>query len=149
MTTPGSATSLPGFQRVFPHDEACAKYVESLRWPNGFACLKCGWQGAPYRFGTRRSVVIEVDDRHDALAFDCDPDKAEAHLPMIYLVSGNLKPWLTGTRHGVSQRHLPAYLNEFVFRFNRRSYRINAFNPCSSWPCTRFHRLTLPTDGRP
>ena len=32
-----------------------------------------------------------------------------------------------GTHHGVSQQHLPAYLNEFVFRFNRRSYSMTAF----------------------
>jgi hypothetical protein len=28
----------------------------------------------------------------------------------------------------VSQQHLPAYLNEFVFRFNRRFYPMTAFN---------------------
>lgn len=51
-----------------------------------------------------------------------DPAKAEAHLPMIHLVFSNLKTWLDGTHHGVSQQHLQAYLNEFVFRFNRRFY---------------------------
>jgi len=30
--------------------------------------------------------------------------------------------------HGVSQQHLQAYLNEYVFRFNRRFYPFNAFN---------------------
>jgi len=30
--------------------------------------------------------------------------------------------------HGVSQQHLQAYLNEFVFRFNRRFYPMTAFN---------------------
>ena len=29
--------------------------------------------------------------------------------------------------HGVSAKHLQAYLNEFTFRFNRRSYPFNAF----------------------
>ena len=29
--------------------------------------------------------------------------------------------------HGVSPKHLQAYLNEFVFRFNRRFYPFNAF----------------------
>ena len=32
-----------------------------------------------------------------------------------------------GAHHGVSQQHLPAYLNEFVFRFNRRFYPMTAF----------------------
>lgn len=65
---------------------------------------------------------------HDALALRGDPEKAEAHLPMIHLVFGNLKAWLSGTHHGVSQQHLQAYLNEFVFRFNRRFYPMTAFN---------------------
>ena len=40
----------------------------------------------------------------------------------------NLKSWLLGTHHGVSHRHLQAYLNEFVFQFNRRFYPMTAFN---------------------
>jgi hypothetical protein len=40
----------------------------------------------------------------------------------------NLKTWLLGTHHGVSPHHLQAYLNEFVFRFNRRFYPMTAFN---------------------
>ncbi len=35
-------------------------------------------------------------------------------------VFGNLKTWLRGTFHGVSPKHLQRYLDEFVFRFNRR-----------------------------
>ena len=65
---------------------------------------------------------------HDALALKGDPSKAEAHLPMIHLVFSNLKTWINGTHHGVSQQHLQAYLNEFVFRFNRRFYPMNSFN---------------------
>lgn len=32
-----------------------------------------------------------------------------------------------GCHHGVSEKHLQAYLNEFAFRFNRRFYPFNAF----------------------
>ena len=46
---------------------------------------------------------------------------------MIHLIFSNLKAWLIGTHHGVSERHLPAYLNEFVFRFNRRFYPMTTF----------------------
>ena len=43
-------------------------------------------------------------------------------LPAIHLVFGLAKRWLLGTHHGaVSAKHLPAYLDEFVFRFNRRT----------------------------
>jgi hypothetical protein len=33
---------------------------------------------------------------------------------------GNLQQWLIGTHHGVSRAQLPVYLDEFVFRRNRR-----------------------------
>src|SRR5438105_11379660 len=52
---------------------------------------------------------------HDALAACGDHAKTEKHLPMIHLIFSNLKTWLNGTHHGVSQQHLQAYLNEFVF----------------------------------
>jgi transposase-like protein len=47
---------------------------------------------------------------------------AALRLPAIHLVFGLAKRWLLGTHHGaVSHKHLPAYLDEFVFRFNRRT----------------------------
>lgn len=46
----------------------------------------------------------------------------------IHHVFGNLKSWLIGTHHGVSPKHLQAYLNEFSFRFNRRGNPMSAFH---------------------
>src|SRR5919202_4985000 len=49
---------------------------------------------------------------------------AARRLPGIHLVFGLAKRWLLGTHHGaVSKKHLPAYLDEYVFRFNRRTAR--------------------------
>jgi transposase-like protein len=49
---------------------------------------------------------------------------AALRLPAIHLVFGLAKRWLLGTHHGaVSKKHLGAYLDEFVFRFNRRTAR--------------------------
>ncbi len=45
----------------------------------------------------------------------------------IHRVFSNLKSWLIGTHHGVSKQHLQAYLNEYVFRFNRRNTPMAAF----------------------
>ena len=56
-----------------------------------------------------------------------NPQVAEEYLPMVHLVFSNLKSWLRGCHHGVSGKHLQAYLNEFTFRFNRRFYPFNAF----------------------
>jgi len=66
---------------------------------------------------------------HDPLAICGDPEKSEGHLPMIHLVFSNLKTWILGTHHGaIGQHHLQAYLNEYVFRFNRRFYPMTSFN---------------------
>lgn len=49
-------------------------------------------------------------------------------LPHIHRVFANLKTWLLGTHHGaVRKQHLQAYLNEFVFRYNRRQTPMAAF----------------------
>jgi len=41
-------------------------------------------------------------------------------LPRAHRAISNLKAWMHGTHRGVSPDHLPAYLDEFVFRHNRR-----------------------------
>lgn len=64
---------------------------------------------------------------HTAVAERGDMQVAETFLPIIHLVFSNLKTWLRGIHHGVSEQHLQAYLNEFTFRFNRRFYPFNAF----------------------
>lgn len=46
----------------------------------------------------------------------------EPALPKAHRVAALLKRWLLGTHQGgVSQQHLQPYLDEFVFRFNRRT----------------------------
>jgi transposase len=63
--------------------------------------------------------------------FDHDPhiilgSKVPAHkpLPDIHRIAALLKRWLLGTHHGaVDPRHVDYYLDEFTFRFNRRTSR--------------------------
>lgn len=51
-----------------------------------------------------------------------DPKQAAKVLPHIHMVFSLFKRLLLGTFHGsVSHKHLPAYLDEFEFRFNRRN----------------------------
>src|SRR5437868_15081398 len=38
-----------------------------------------------------------------------------------------IQQWLIGTHHGVSREQLPMYLDEFVFRHNRRRLPMAAF----------------------
>lgn len=56
-----------------------------------------------------------------------NPRRASTILPRIHRVFGNLQTWLRGTHHGVSSKHLQAYLDEFTFRFNRRHTPMAAF----------------------
>ncbi len=64
---------------------------------------------------------------HHAIAECGDPEVAEEFLRIVDLVFSDLKTWLTGVHHGLSAKHLQAYLNEFTFCFNRRLYPFNAF----------------------
>ena len=82
------------------------------------------------------SASIRTDG---AKAYRNLPDKGFAHEPVnmsamskadlavsdplgaVHLVFGHVKRWLLGTHHGgQSHKHLQSYLDEFVFRFNRR-----------------------------
>ncbi len=85
----------------------------------GTAIVTDDWSG--YAGLARRNYL------HTAVPERGDTQVAETFLPIIHLVFSNLKTWLRGTHHGVSPRHLQAYLNEFTFRFNRRFYPFNAF----------------------
>jgi transposase-like protein len=59
---------------------------------------------------------------HEPLNLSASWGDAALRLPAIHLVFGLAKRWLLGTHHGaVGKKHLPAYLDEFVFRFNRRT----------------------------
>ncbi len=50
--------------------------------------------------------------------------KADSLLPRVHRVASLLKRWLLGTHQGrVERKHLPYYLDEFTFRFNRRTSR--------------------------
>ena len=52
---------------------------------------------------------------------------AKSVVPLADRAIGNLKQWLIGTYHGVSRAQLQVYLDEFVFRHNRRKTPMAAF----------------------
>jgi transposase-like protein len=55
------------------------------------------------------------------------PKAAAVLFPRVHRIFTHLKTWVWGTHRGVSRKHLPHYLNEFVFRFNRRRTPMAAF----------------------
>jgi len=48
-------------------------------------------------------------------------------LPWVHRVFSNLKRWALGVYHGLRKKHMQTYLDEFVFRFNRRKNRPSGF----------------------
>jgi len=75
---------------------------------DGGTVVSDGWSG--YR------NLKEV--KHDPKVIGETP----AHLvpPWIHRIFANAKRWALGVYHGLRAEHLQAYLDEFVFRFNRR-----------------------------
>jgi hypothetical protein len=58
------------------------------------------------------------DVKHDPKVIGDAP--AHAVLPWVHRVFANAKRWAMGVYHGLREEHLQRYLDEFVFRFNRR-----------------------------
>lgn len=77
--------------------------------------------------GAEFSSLSKLGFKHEAVPMRGDKIKMDSTLPMISVVTANLKTWIDGTFHGVIKKHLQAYLNEFMFRFNRRFYRAVSF----------------------
>jgi hypothetical protein len=73
-------------------------------------------------------------------------------MPGAHLVSSLLKRWTAGTLHQrISSQHLPYYLDEFTFRFNRRRSSARGMLFCRLLPQaagTDPHPLTELTRGR-
>jgi transposase-like protein len=61
---------------------------------------------------------------HDVTVLHGAGKAATELLPRVHRVVSHLKRWLMGTLHGaVRPRHIDYYLDEFTFRFNRRTSR--------------------------
>jgi transposase-like protein len=84
----------------------------------GTTVISDGWQGYASLSGMGYRHRPKTQGR---------PERADVILPRVHRVFGNLKTWLRGTHHGVENRHLQAYLDEFTFRFNRRRTPMAAF----------------------
>lgn len=50
--------SLRDFQKLFPDDDACARWLAGAKWPKGFECPHCGERGDPVRLGSRPGVLM-------------------------------------------------------------------------------------------
>lgn len=87
---------------------------------------------------TAPGAIVHTDGLHSysglvGLGYDHRPRKAasvsdkEKLLPRVHRAISNLKAWMHGTHRGVSPDHLPVYLDEYVFRHNRRRVPMASF----------------------
>ena len=66
-----------------------------------------------------RDAALDEHLKHTPVVQD-DGANAGEFFPIIHTLFSNIKAWLVGTHHGVSAKHLPRYLREWSYRFNRR-----------------------------
>jgi transposase-like protein len=73
------------------------------------------WRGLKaFGYKHKRTVLLKKTDKNAAIRL----------LPRVHRVASLLKRWLLGTHQGaVEPEHLDYYLDEFAFRFNRRTSR--------------------------
>lgn len=95
--------------------ESLRGFVDSAIEPSSVVCSG-GWQGYAGLEAHGYGHEVTVMRTSDASASDL--------LPRVHRVASLLKRWILGTHQGaVSPEHLDGYLDEFVFRFNRRTSR--------------------------
>lgn len=107
----------------FRTDVDCLDYLEWLRWPAGFVCPGCGHEG-DWRLGDGRYMCSGCGGRWSVTAGTIF-DRTRTPLTVWFNAC-----WLFATGNdgisalsSVDSAHLASYLNEFVFRFNRRRSR--------------------------
>jgi hypothetical protein len=71
--------------------------------------------------------IAEAGYDHRPQSQRAAPPGSEPYLPRAHRAVSNLKAWMHGTHRGVGDPHLQVYLDEYVFRHNRRRTPMAAF----------------------
>jgi transposase-like protein len=93
--------------------------------PNATAAQLGGFIRSNVASGTRiisdgfKSYTKLDEYRHDPIVQGSGIN-AGVNMPIVHKLFSNIKSYLNGTYHGVSTKHLPRYLREWSYRFNRR-----------------------------
>jgi len=81
----------------------------------GSTIVTDGWSGYSGLTGYQHERIFQSGNRKPG-------GTDENLLPRVHRVASLLKRWLMGTHQGgVQDKHMDDYLNEFTFRFNRRT----------------------------
>jgi transposase-like protein len=82
----------------------------------GSEILTDGWSGY--------NDLSKCGYKHERVVISDTGDPAHVSMPGVHRVAALVKRWLLSTHQGsVSQKHLEYYLDEYTFRFNRRTSR--------------------------
>lgn len=90
-------------------------FVCHVTTPGSFVCTD-GWSGynGLETKGFNRNITVQSSSG----------DPAHVSMPGVHRVASLLKRWILGTHQGsIVPEHLQSYLEEFTFRFNRRTSR--------------------------
>jgi len=92
--------------------ESLVPFIREVIAPGSIVCTD-GWRGysgLPNGYEHRQTILSSSDD------------PAHVAMPGVHQIASLLKRWLLGTHQGAfSPEHLQSYLEEFTFRFNRRT----------------------------
>jgi transposase-like protein len=92
--------------------ESLLPFVREVIVPGSIVCTD-GWRGY---FGLSNGY------QHQQTILSSSDDPAHIAMPGVHRAASLLKRWLLGTHQGAfSPEHLQSYLEEFTFRFNRRT----------------------------
>ena len=94
------------------------EFVQATTAP-GVVVHTDGWPGY--------NGLAELGFEHSPMSQSAGHAGEEPYLPRAHRAISNLKAWLHGTHRRASREHLQAYLDEFVFRHNRRGNPHAAF----------------------
>ena len=89
--------NLSEFQDWFASDEACAAYLEQLRWPSGFSCPACGVADTPGR-ATRGRLICRACRYQCSVTAGTIFDKTRTPLRVWFAAAW----YLTSQKQGVS-----------------------------------------------
>ena len=92
--------------------ESLLPFVREVIAPGSIVCTDgwCGYSG------------LSNDYEHQQTILSSSDDPAHVSMPGVHRIASLLKRWLLGTHQGAfSPEHLQSYLEEFTFRFNRRT----------------------------
>ncbi len=71
-----------------------------------------------------------------------EPKNIQQHLPWVHILISNFKNTVRATFHGVSSKYLQRYLDEFIYRFNRRFWEPQIFDRLL-FACTVCKKISL------